>query len=550
MLRNLILFITLLCASVSAFADSPQYQLGLSVLMFMETTIDKQKTNTSDPAYIYFVPPQHNIATNQEGGNRFSTHLQLLSFFQNSQSSIQKNGLWIKRMAAPNLWSSADNDRVAALTREARQRKLLLFICGPVEPKSGKSEVLWDCEKASPFGSHVERNMSLTTPRQNPPAISWSEEVSLRDGRVLPVERTAAFGVDESGKRFSRLSISFNTDDGHVSWKEETKWPITYMPDILDFVDRDPVVVLPVHRFGPCYEYGFPQEGLIAYRYQKGKWSRIDIKELPQTLMVNLLRSTHAIQHWAEYKDKTIDLTAKKTLEKQSWGPKQDTTIADASRFYADLEESCIRMRPLPDAKRDAARERNAEAETHAVTINATLGSVISAPREITGKDYLDAHGIWTGAGYLTGSCGGIIDKLETVREWQGDSNSYRSDLVGYRLVLSSKAAEKIQIDIPMNRALMERIICDEKTIYAIRRLNGDTLIAHRFSHLGGLFDAIKIILPEADKINPSPNWADLWEVELNENKLVIVLANYTYTQLANQGGTVKRKHIYSAKLP
>ena len=59
---------------------------------------------------------------------------------------------------------------------------------------------------------------------------------------------------------------------------------------VLDFVDRAPVIVLRVTGFESCTEFDFPNEDLVALRYESGRWSRIPVAELPEDLRANVQR--------------------------------------------------------------------------------------------------------------------------------------------------------------------------------------------------------------------------------------------------------------------
>ncbi len=386
--------------------------------------------------------------------------------------------------------------------------------------------------------------------------VSWDEEVTFADGRLLLVHRKATYGPDEWGRSgrgvLKEQSIRFSYDGQKVKWENDEKWPITYMPDILDVVANIPVLVVPVHRWGPCNKYDFPQEGLVAFAYQNGDWRRISLAELPANLKVNLLRSTHALRYWKEYEGKLITPSDKLKLETGGgWGAtKPGQSILEASKFYSAYEESCARIRPLPDQQLEEARQRNIDAERSAPTVQADLVSVTSDPEAITGKDFTEQKGIWTGVGYLTKGCKGIVEKIEPIREWSGDDRGYRSRLVGYQLIIANSPKRKVQIP-ETSRAQMQCVVCDQTTIYAVRRQDKERLILHRFRHNGDLIDAFRVSLPETTKITASSEWGTLWSVVPGaEGGLAISIADYTYPQLANLGGTINRKVNYALQPP
>lgn len=379
--------------------------------------------------------------------------------------------------------------------------------------------------------------------------ISWEEEVALLSGQVLQLQREVTIGPDEWGRagrgRLKEQSLAFVENGTRIKWKNDDTWLVRGMPDILEIVEGMPVVVMSVHQWRPCLKYDFPQDGLVAFGFQDGLWKRISLQSVPSAVKVNLLRNTHAIQYQPEYKNRRIDRQTKVKLESNTWGPKQGASLTDSARFYADLEDSCARMRPLPDQQLQEARQRNIDAERSAPTVQAALVSVISEPEAISGKDFAEQKGIWTGVGYLTKSCKDIVEKIEPIREWSGDDKGYRSELVGYQLIIASEPKRKLQIP-EISRALMQCVVCDQTTIYAVRQQDKERLILHRFRHNGDLIDAFRVLLPETIKITAGSEWGTLWSVMPNaEGGLTISIADYT-----SQSGTINRKVSYALQPP
>ena len=68
--------------------------------------------------------------------------------------------------------------------------------------------------------------------------VSWDEDVLLRDGSVLLVHRTVTYRPDAFGRSgrgaLKEQTMSFASKGGRVKWSSDEKWPIIYMPDILD----------------------------------------------------------------------------------------------------------------------------------------------------------------------------------------------------------------------------------------------------------------------------------------------------------------------------
>lgn len=386
--------------------------------------------------------------------------------------------------------------------------------------------------------------------------VSWNEEVLLTNGQSLSVHREATYGPDEWGRSgrggLKEQSIRFSLNGKKVKWENDDKWPIHYMPDILDVVGNMPVLVMPVHRWGPCNKYDFPQEGLVAFAYRNGAWNHIPLVELPTNLKVNLLRSTHAIRHWKEYKDKLITPEDKVKLETGGgWGgTRPGQSIFEASKFYAAYEDSCARIRPLPNPQLEKAAEKNIEAETNAPILTAKVKHSSGSSQTISSEDFQRAKGNWTGSGYLSTSCKGIVEGIGSMRQYR-DGGAWH--MVGHTLVL--KNGNQIPIKQPGIKwaqalASMEAVVCGKNDVLAIKRQNKEQLIVHRFAQTGNLIDALRINLPDVSQFFPEGKWPMVWEVQATGENITITLGNYSYTRTANLGGVLEQQVTYTVQLP
>jgi hypothetical protein len=302
-----------------------------------------------------------------------------------------------------------------------------------------------------------------------------------------------------------------------------------------------PIIVLPVYEWKPCATYDFPRDGLVAFGYQNGRWGRIGINELPKTLKVNLLRNTHDLRYGnkEKYKDKLITTSIKKDLEKNGPRSTQGQLISALINFYAGVEESCARIHPLPNPALESAKKHIAETEGHAVSVIATLKSSSNLPEKISPDDFRNAHGRWTGNGYLAENCKGIVEGINPVRQYR-DGGGW--SLVGRMIVLKNEK------QIPLNS--VEFVTCDNYSIYAIKKMGRDQLIVHRFFHDGTPESVLNIKLPDVDKYFAKEKFPALWEVLVENNQLVIVLASYSYKMTADLGGILEQRLTYSVQLP
>lgn len=384
---------------------------------------------------------------------------------------------------------------------------------------------------------------------------SWDEDVVLHTGELLTVERSITRGPDKSGRRgrgqIIAQTISFVSNGELVKWTYNKSWPGPRdyeTPDILDIVNGDPIVVLAVHHWWSCYHYAFPQEGLVAFRFHGKQWSLVPIAELPRELKVNLLRRMYPIEHRSKYGWKRMDPKTKVAFEIRSGRPKQDTSLSDVIAFYQRLKEACVRMRPPPNPQLDEARDRNTHAEKTAVSILAEVVTATDIPEEVTAKQYVRTKGVWTGAGFLTKSCEGVIDRIESVGEWHGDALRYQYRLIGSQLVLSREPAQRRRVQIQGWGSITA--VCDAHTILAVRK-GKDRLVIHRFTLYGDLIDALIIQLPSIRDYLPAQEWGQLWEfVPEDGGVLMISLANYAVSSKAFVHGSINQKIVYKARLP
>lgn len=384
---------------------------------------------------------------------------------------------------------------------------------------------------------------------------SWDEEVLLRDGRVLVVHRSVTYGPENfppSGVGpLLGQSISFSLGGQRIEWISNEKWPIAYTPDILDIVDGDPVIVMPVYRFGPCKKYAFPQEGMIAFAFRRNRWEAVPVTKLPAGLKVNVWGRTAAVRQLDEYKDKKIDLAEKRAYSAHVQAdPRLGVPLADAVKYYARVEDSCARIQPLPDPQFDDARRRNASAETNARTLVASITDTSEGPRSVSKADYQSANGVYKGDSRVSTKCNGIVKSVEPIRVFDGRGDW---NLRGYQVITSG--GTKIPIEQPNLKNLqvpaqLEQIMCDGTRIYVIRRANKGTLMVHRFGHSGELVDAHRITLADIEKAVPGNQWGDLWGVEIADGQFSFAIAKYTYAKTQIDGGTISEIRNYAVKLP
>jgi hypothetical protein len=188
-------------------------------------------------------------------------------------------------------------------------------------------------------------------------------------------------------------------------------------------------------------------------------------------------------------------------------------------------------------------------AERNASILNAQVTNSSDSPRIISPEDFLETKGQWTGSGYLSGSCKGIVESIGNLRQYQ-DGGSWH--MIGYKLFLANGNRIPIkQPGIKEFQALdsMEAVICSENDIFAIKRHGKEKLVVHRFSQTGMLIDAFLVNLPDISQFFPEKKWPMVWEVQATGKNLTISLGNYSYTKTVDQGGVLEQNVTYTLQL-
>ncbi len=383
--------------------------------------------------------------------------------------------------------------------------------------------------------------------------IVWNEDVLLENGQQLSIQRELTFGPNEWGQSgkggLKNQSIRFSFNGKKVKWENDDKWPIPYTPDILDFVNGIPILVMPVYRWGPCNKYDFPQEGLVVFGYRNGTWVRIPITDVPKTLKVNLLRSTHEIRHWDEYRNRRITPSVKLELESGiTWGgAKAGQTISESSKFYASKEKSCARIHPLPDVQMEAANAEITKREANARQLTAQIQSSSDSPNTISPNEFLEAQGELTGAGYRSKNCKGVLDRIEHSYHY-GDRGSQQ--LVGYTLFPTSGHPIPLhQSNLKLAPAGLNVVVCNQSFIISVRRQSKDYLIINRFFHSGAPVDVLHIKLPDIEKFFAEGQWPMMWNVLVNDEKFTFTLGTYS-KEKHTPGVVLERQVSYIIAVP
>ncbi len=376
----------------------------------------------------------------------------------------------------------------------------------------------------------------------------WEEDVTVHDGRTIALTRTVERGDGRASLPGSgslrRQSIAVHLTSRTVVWRDDLEHPYV-MPVAFEMAGDDPVVVIPVYGWFACRHYDFPPEGLAALRYREGRWTRMPLSELPEGMRKNLLPSPESIES-SRWKGQRIDAAARRELDYGLGAPGNPVDIAGLSRLYAGYGEACRRMRPPPDPVADAARERIAAAERTAREVRSTLVEDSREALPVSPAEYRRVRG---NAG-VRDECRGILDGVETVSWYTGDANNMRGSLTGYRVRLADQERKPGRIDFANSSAPIQTLTCDAGIVYVVRRLDATRLVLHRFRDDGTLVDAFRIAMPGAERMGGGRRWGGLWEIVPRAGGVDLVLADYSYPQLANLGGTITHRQVHRVDLP
>lgn len=371
--------------------------------------------------------------------------------------------------------------------------------------------------------------------------LAWDEEVVLRSGERLSVHRAVTMWPrwepvkgQYMGGGIKENTIAFDMNRRRVEWIGDD----SDTPYILEIVNGEPVVVIPVNTWGPCYKYAFPQEGLVALRFRGGQWSRMPIAELPKDMKVNLLGGSTAFS--TSTTGRQLIRRQEQRLEAIASSPMQGAVLDALSRYHSQLEGACVRIKPPPNPEWNEAGERNRHAEQNAALIQAEVISRTTTPETVTPDMRLAP----------SSSCKGVVDQFRVLEEWVPNPIGHETRRVGYELLVRTPTGGTQKIQIPdASNATMHSVVCSQKSIFAIRRRDKANLIIHAFRQDGGLIGAYRVALTaESDFWYGYFSWPEIWAVADDQGALAITVAQLSYA--TNGVFTIKQKAIFKAKMP
>lgn len=402
---------------------------------------------------------------------------------------------------------------------------------------------------------------------------SWTEDVLLLDGRVIKVEREVCHtfqfvsGDEASMKLFASWPDKYWIKFEHPDTRETIRWQGEqyFGPALLGVVDGVPYLV--VHgRPDKKTEavYGCPDLPYIFLKYDQkgllGKWVPISVTQAPAGLRdANLSQGEVSLDSSRHASLSEVQWNIQK-VEGSSGGNFQAKIPRSYDDWYSAYKESdryerrandCRPppVRPLPSQQFEATRQRINDAGLKAETVSATTESLVATPEIVSAEGFSASKGVWTGNIYLSNRCKDVVRTTAPIRAYF-ENGSW--NLTGVKLVLNSGEEipfQETSLSPAKAPALPQLVTCGNRSIYAVRRENKDNLLLYYFSNSGEVIGALRISLPDVDKVATGKGWGEIWEVIPLGDRLSIVLADYTYTSTANLGGTINRKQVYSADL-
>ncbi len=404
----------------------------------------------------------------------------------------------------------------------------------------------------------------------------WKEDALLHDGRTIKVEREVGytFQLFYSDGMFGswpdKFRLKFEHPDTHatIKWQGEQY----FNPVLLDIVDGVPYLIIHGRPTTDTQEaYGCPELPYIFLEYQEGrgaKWAAIPAEQAPAELQVANLSPEYPDfprrqspgdeeRYWGKRGRASRDLSHDQIVAKINFREKQQRGYFQGKipRTYEDWhyvsKEGYLTDRPWKDCRPPykspppskeytAMSKLNDVAESNANTVDAIVVSTITTPEEITKEGYRKIAGTWTGIGYLSDKCDGIVKGIKQVRHY-GDGGGWK--LPEAKLILGNDG------EVPVRMPAV--VTCENGTIYLVsRNPSFSGIVVFRYLYSGEIVDATRINFPPSSGTLSFTQGGRLWEVLTDKNDMTIVVADYAYSSMANDGGTVKQKIIYSVQLP
>jgi hypothetical protein len=354
----------------------------------------------------------------------------------------------------------------------------------------------------------------------------WREEVRLRTGETVMVDRSVGSGSPTLSFKWKGRTIKSGDD-------------LPGLPHVIDIYDGVPVLVVPINGSEQCIKYGYPEDSLVAWRYEGGKWVRM--AAAPENVLVNLRKD------WPERDDdnEVVTIAWKQKNQGRNAGGPYGLPLA---AYTAKFSEGCARLPDAPARKAQTAvlARPVVRAEDAAAVVLAERVSFATAPEEVSGRDAMVNMGEWIDnvPVWRTRRCANLFAGFRVVnRQYPG--NQHPATEVS--LLLHAKVADpRIVV-----QGKPDYVFCDDRTIVVLRRGVAERMLVTRFDPKGTLIDAYRVQLPGLAELSAGAKEPPkIWNVSVEGAQLTLTMADYAYKNWETDGGTLRRKAVYEARLP
>lgn len=259
----------------------------------------------------------------------------------------------------------------------------------------------------------------------------WDEHVLLADGRTITVQRHEIVRPDaffQPGRGpTKKIVFSIPTYKGLIDTPPKypgTDITISNPPEILDFIDGDPVIVMGIGG-ELCAPYGNPQESLLAFRHQGNTWKRVSVSDLPADFALNIASSRHALRA-SEYQGMIDSI---------------QTGTENRVPLNALISERAMQSFACGTSARIVSTQYRDNSKVIAQALIGIGSKPLSPPEPVRPSNSYDMRQL-PGGTLITPSCDQMIDRVK-------NSGAGDSPPPGVHLQISLSGGNRQTIDIP-----------------------------------------------------------------------------------------------------
>ncbi len=366
--------------------------------------------------------------------------------------------------------------------------------------------------------------------------FSWDEIVSLSDGKSILIHRTVFIGSDQWGRsgrgRIESQSIEFDYKGKQIHWSLEDGGKFSILPEIVDIVNGQPIIILPIDDRAACEKFGYPKSGYVAMYFDGHRWHSAQNETFSKYLKVNLLRHVNSIRNKGENGLTTISPSEKMIIEGVGWGAsKQGDSLIEASRRYRDSETSCANLQLSQNPVVRNAMSKNVASEAAAEIHRIKALQFVEMDSNEQRKLLLEKRSGSTKQAYLRPSCDGHIQTVSNVRDWNRP-DLLSGILIGIQIRLKNPKSQDSFFVGNSIKSQIDSILCGKSIIVLVKRDSAHRIIIDKYTQNGLFLNSYVFWLEDASTILKENSWGELLKLELKDDQhLAITLADYTDSQ-------------------